>query len=133
MNNILKFAAALLFFMVGTKVSIAQDKSYNSDALKGLKKITQEEWKSMQDKSAARQQQFKDVNAGENAAWAEKGYTVLKMNQTINLNVEVNALFDFMASGGQNAAGATTARKRNVFKLGPGNFEIKDGVISRVK
>ncbi|KAB2878696.1 hypothetical protein F9K33_12095 [bacterium] len=133
MNNILKYVTVFLFFILGTQVLFAQDKSYNTDALKGLKKITPEEWKSMQDKSVARQQQFKDVNTGENTAWAEKGYTVLKMNQTINLNAEVNALFDFMASGGQNAAGATTTRKRNVFKLGPGNFEIKDGVIKRVK
>lgn len=122
----------ILWSVVCAHALKAQDKSYSTDALKGMKKITAEEWKALQDRSAARQQQFKDAAAGENSAWADKGYSVLKMNQTINLTVEVNAVFDYMTSGGQNAAGASTPRKRNAFKLGPGNFEIKDGVIKRL-
>jgi L-ribulose-5-phosphate 3-epimerase UlaE len=111
----------------------AQDKSYNTDILKAQKRITADEWKSMQDKSAARQQQFKDAATGENNAWAEKGYSVLKANQTLNLNTEVNALFESMTAAGQNNTGAAATRKRTVFKIGPGNFEIKEGVIKRVK
>jgi L-ribulose-5-phosphate 3-epimerase UlaE len=119
--------------MMSVQALLAQDKTYSTDVLKSQKKITADEWKSMTDMSAARSQQFKDVTAGENTAWAEKGYTVLKMNQTLNLTTEVNALFDYTASAGQNATGVTTVKKRTVFKIGPGNFEIKDGVIKRLK
>lgn len=133
MRSILSFLAIAMISVTGLQNLCAQDKMYSTDALKGLKKIASDEWKSMQDKSAARQQQFKDAATGENTAWTEKGYTVLKMNQTLNLTTEVNALFEYMATGGQNAAGVTTTRKRSTFKLGPGNFEIKEGVIKRVQ
>ena len=133
MRTRVSFCAVLFFCTASVHTLFAQDKTYSTDALKNLKKITADEWKAMGDKSAARSQQFKDVTAGENTAWAEKGYTVLKMNQTLNLTTEVNALFDYTVSGGQNAAGVTTVKKRTVFKIGPGNFEIKDGVIKRVK
>lgn len=133
MKTLVSFYAVLFLCVMSVSSLFAQDKTYSTDALKSLKKITSDEWKAMGDKSAARSQQFKDVTAGENTAWAEKGYTVLKMNQTLNLTAEVNALFDYTASAGQNATGVTTAKKRTVFKIGPGNFEIKDGVIKRVK
>lgn len=132
MKTIVSFYAVLFLCMMSASL-FAQDKTYSTDVLKSQKKITADEWKAMTDKSAARSQQFKDVTAGENTAWAEKGYTVLKMNQTLNLTTEVNALFDYTASAGQNATGVTTVKKRTVFKIGPGNFEIKDGVIKRVK
>jgi hypothetical protein len=109
----------------------AQDKSYDTDQLKKAKRISQDEWKQMQDQSAARSKQFADVNSGELTAWTDKGYTVLKSNQTLNLPNDVTALFDYLVSGGQNATGTPTARKRAVFKMGPGKFEIKEGIITR--
>lgn len=133
MRTFIGFSAAAFMGLFMLSGIYAQDKAYNTDVLKAQKRITADEWKSMQDKSAARQQQFKDAATGENNAWAEKGYSVLKANQTLNLNTEVNALFESMTAGGQNNTGAVTTRKRTVFKIGPGNFEIKDGVIKRVK
>lgn len=132
MTKVLGLLTVAALCIMCTDVLFAQDKSYSTDALKVLKKITPDEWKSLQEKSAARNQQFKDVNAAENAAWAEKGFTVLKANQTLNLTAEVNALFDYIASSGQDNKGTTTTRKRTTFKLGPGNFEVKDGVIRRL-
>ena len=133
MRTLVGSSAALFLGLFMLSGVFAQDKSYNTDILKAQKRITADEWKSMQDKSAARQQQFKDAATGENNAWAEKGYSVLKANQTLNLNTEVNALFESMTAAGQNNTGAAATRKRTVFKIGPGNFEIKDGVIKRVK
>ncbi len=109
----------------------AQDKTYSTDQLKKARKISQDEWKQMQDVSAGRSKQFYDANSGEMPVWADKGYTVLKANQTLNLPNEVTALFDYMVTGGQNTTGTALQRKRSAFKLGPGKFEIKDGVIKR--
>lgn len=133
MKTLTALSAALLLSFIQISPVLAQDKAYSTDALKTLKKITPEEWKSMQEKTTARNQQFLDATAWENKSFGEKGTTVLKTNQTLNLNNEVTAMFEYTATAGQNNTGTTTARKRMLFKIGPGNFEIKDGVITRVK
>jgi hypothetical protein len=128
MKNILWLALLVCVTVVSLQ---AQDKNFNTDQLKKARKISQDEWKQIQDQSAARSKQFMDANSGELPVWADKGYTVLKSNQTLNLPNEVTALFDYVTSGGQNTSGTSTQRKRSVFKLGPGKFEIKDGIIKR--
>ena len=120
-----------ILFTIGLSLH-AQDKTYNTDQLKKAKKISQDEWKQIQDQSAGRSRQFSDANSGEMPVWADKGYTVLKSNQTLNLPNEVTALFEYMVTGGQNTTGTTFQRKRAVIKMGPGKFEIKDGVIKRL-
>ena len=127
------FACIALLLSVLSGSMAAQDSAYNTDVLKSRKRITDAEWKQMQDNSAARLKQFDNTNAGDMSAWAQKGYTVLKMNQTLKLDVEVNALFESLAYSGQNAKGEAAVRKRNTFKIGPGQFEIKDGIIKRIQ
>jgi hypothetical protein len=119
-----------IFFLAALAVH-AQDKTYDTDQLKKARKISTDEWKQMLDQSAGRSKQFVDANSGELPSWADKGYTVLKTNQTLNLPNEVTALFDNVVAAGQSTKGEVTARKRSVFKIGPGKFDIKDGVIKR--
>lgn len=113
--------------------AFAQDPQYNSDDLKKRKKISDSEWNTMQERTQSRSQQFVSTNNGDASVWGQQGYTVLKVNQSLDLKSEVNAVFESIASAGQKADGAKTDRKRYAFKLGPGKFEIKEGIIKRVQ
>lgn len=121
------------FWLVSAVSVFAQDPQYNSDDLKKRKKISESEWNTMLERTQSRSQQFVSTNSGDASVWGQQGYTVLKTNQSLDLKSEVNAVFESIASAGQEADGAKTDRKRYAFKLGPGKFEIKDGVIKRVQ
>ncbi|MBX7151406.1 hypothetical protein K1X84_07185 [bacterium] len=113
--------------------AFAQDSQYSSDDLKKRKKISESEWNTMQERTQNRSQQFVSTNSGDASVWGQQGYTVLKINQSLDLKSEVNAVFESMASAGQKTDGAKADRKRYAFKIGPGKFEIKDGVVKRVQ
>lgn len=128
----MKLGTLLLAGLLGTAV-LAQDKAYNTDQLKAAKRITADQWKQLQDASNARSQQFVSTTKGTMDYMSQQlGYTILKQNQSLNLTTEVLCVFDNVASAGQNNAGVVGTRNQKSFKLGPGKFEITNGVVKRL-
>ena len=127
--------ALYLFLMsvVLTGIVSAQDKSYNTDQLKSAKRITADQWKSMLDATAQRSNGFITTAKGTTDYMATQlGYTVLKYNQTIELKSAVIAVLEGVYSAGQTNAGTAGTRNPKTFKLGPGKYEVKDGMIKRL-
>ncbi|HMZ03560.1 MAG TPA: hypothetical protein PLA15_03325 [bacterium] len=127
--------ALYLFLMsvVLTGIVSAQDKSYNTDQLKSAKRISEDQWKGMLDASSQRSNGFVTAAKGTTDYMATQlGYTVLKYNQTIELKAEVIAVLEGVYSAGQSNAGTVGTRNPKTFKLGPGKYEVKEGIIKRV-
>lgn len=125
------FIASCVALLFGTMRLVAQDPAYDTAMLKTAKRISQEEWKAMLDKSQGTVSGYAAAAASETSDMAQKGVRVLKNNETVQLQTEVTAVFEGVVSGGQSEGGPT-ARSRYTFKLGPGQFTIQDGVIKRV-
>ena len=127
--------ALYLFLMsvVLTGIVSAQDKSYNTDQLKTAKRISEDQWKGLLDASSQRRNGFVTAAKGTTDYMATQlGYTVLKYNQTIELKAEVIAVLEGVYSAGQSNAGTAGTRNPKTFKLGPGKYEVKEGIIKRV-
>ena len=110
----------------------AQDKSYNTDDLKKMKRISADEWKRLQDDANVKAQKYAGANTSDVSLQVTKARTVIKANQTIDLKNETDVVLDYLISAGQDAKGNLAAKVRPAFKIGPGKFEIKDGYIKRV-
>ncbi len=111
----------------------AQDKSYNTDDLKKMKRITADEWKRLKEDAGAKAQRYSSANASDVSLQATKGRIVIKANQTVDLKNETDVTFDYLFSAGQDAKGNPAVKNRHSFKIGPGKYEIKDGLIRRVE
>lgn len=111
----------------------AQDKSYNTDELKKLKRISTDEWKRLKEDAGVRAQRNVSANAADLSMQSAKGRIIVKSNQTLELKNETELVLDYLVSGGQDAKGTPTVRSRYAFKIGPGKYEIKDGFIKRIE
>jgi hypothetical protein len=111
----------------------AQDKTYNTDDLKKMKRITADEWKRLQEEAGQKAQKYATASTSDVGLQAIKGRTAIKADQTLDLKNETDVVFDYLISGGQDTKGNLTAKARYAFKIGPGKFEIKNGLIKRVE
>lgn len=130
----IKYSLTLCFALAMiTSKAAGQDPTYNTIELKSAKRISQDQWKSMVDQSAAQSSGYSSAASSETADLAQKGVRVLKVNDSVQLQSEVTAVFEGVTSAGQSANGTMERRARHQFKLGPGNYTIADGVIKRVQ
>ncbi len=124
----------MMCFLAGlTNRLMAQDVNYNTDDLKKMKKISADEWKKIRDDAVVKKQRYDGENASDLSLQTQKGRTIIKYDQTLDLKTEVDAVFDCMVSGGQSTAGVPEKRNRTSFRIGPGKYEIKSGIIKRVE
>ncbi len=111
----------------------AQDKSYNTDDLKKMKRISADEWKKLQDEANVKTQKYLSSNASDLSLQATKARTVIKASQTLDLKNETDVVLDYLVSAGQDTKGNLTVKARPAFKIGPGKYEAKDGLIKRIE
>lgn len=131
-----EYAMRLIIFLIAMSVLgnlYAQDKSYNTDDLKKMKRISADEWKRLQDDANVKAQKYTGANASDVSLQATKARTVIKANQTIDLKNETDVVLDYLVSAGQDAKGNLIVKARTAFKIGPGKYEIKDGLIKRTE
>ncbi len=123
-----------LIVLFSLSVLSAQTKTYTTDQLKAMKRTSADQWKTASNDSDSRVNTAASTTKGTTDYLAQQlGYTILKYNQTLELKSEVQAVFEGAYSSGQNNTGTGTTRNPKAFKIGPGKYEIKDGIISRTR
>lgn len=110
----------------------AQDKSYNTDELKKLKRISADEWKRLKEDASARAQRYASANTSDLSLQSTKGRIIIKSNQILDLKNETEIVLDYFVSGGQDGKGNPAPRNRYAFRIGPGKYEVKDGSFRRI-
>ena len=127
------FAIACLSGLGFTNGAIAQDPAYDSDKLKTLPRLSDAEWQELGSAGQQRSDGFEGTRQDDVTSTSQQGLTLIQASQSLTLESEVTAVFDYLVSQGQNEQGRVELRERYTFKIGPGNFDVTDYVIKRVE